>query len=104
MAQPARYWIPSIAPSGLAFYSGQPLSAWRGSAFIGSLAFDLLLRLEIADGRVVHEERLLEGRFSRVRDVRQGPDGLLYVLAGGTNGQLIRIEPAQRKPVDAQPE
>jgi len=94
MAQPAHYWVPSIAPSGLAFYSGQPFDRWQGNALIGSLAFDQLVRLEILDGRVVHEERLLEGRFPRIRDVRIGPDGLPYLLAGGSNGRIVRLEPA----------
>ena len=93
MAQPMHYWIPSIAPSGLAYYAGQHFPNWQGNAFIGSLAFNLLVRLEVAGGQVVHEERLLEGRFDRVRDVRLGPDGLLYLLAGGADGRVVRLEP-----------
>ena len=94
MAQPVHYWVPSIAPSGFAFYAGEPFARWQGNALIGSLAFDQLVRLEIVDGRVVHEERLLDGRFARIRDVRIGPDGLPYLLAGGDAGRIVRLEPA----------
>lgn len=94
MAQPVHYWVPSIAPSGFAFYAGGPFERWQGNALIGSLAFDQLVRLEIVDGRVVHEERLLDGHFARIRDVRIGPDGLPYLLAGGDAGRIVRLEPA----------
>ena len=94
MAQPVHYWVPSIAPSGFAFYSGDLFERWRGNALIGSLVFDQLVRLEIAEGRVVREERLLDGRFARIRDVRVAPDGAPYLLVGGADGRVVRLEPA----------
>ncbi len=93
MAQPLYYWVPSIAPSGMAFYDGEAFPGWRGNLFIGSLKFRLLVRLEIEDGKVVHEERLLKGVLGRIRDVRQGPDGMLYVLTDARNGGLFRLIP-----------
>ena len=95
MAQPLYYWVPSIAPSGMAFYQGEAFPAWRGDLFVGSLKFGLLVRLRIRDGRVMHEERLLEGELGRIRDVRVGPDGLLYLLTDAGNGLLMRLRPAQ---------
>ncbi len=94
MAQPLYYWVPSIAPSGKAFYDGDAFPQWHGNLFIGSLKFRLLVRLEIADGKIVHEERMLQGRLGRIRDVRQGPDGLLYLLTDEENGELVRLLPA----------
>ena len=93
MAQPLYYWTPSIAPSGMAFYDGGAFPEWHGDLFIGSLKFRLLVRLEIEDGKVAHEERLLKGVLGRIRDVRQGPDGLLYVLTDAGNGGLFRLVP-----------
>ena len=95
MAQPLYYWVPSIAPSGMAFYRGDALPYWQDDLFIGSLKFGLLVRLRIRDGEVVHEERLLEGELGRIRDVRLGPDGLLYLLTDAGNGRLVRLRPAQ---------
>jgi len=95
MAQPAHYWDPSIATSGLAFYDGDRLPGWQGSLFNGSLKFGFIARLELNENNeVVHEERLLEGTLKRVRDIRQGPDGYLYVL-DEADGRLYRIEPAE---------
>lgn len=94
MAQPLYYWVPSIAPSGMTFYDGERFPGWQGDLFVGSLKFRLLVRLEIEDGRVVHEERMLEDRLGRIRDVRQGPDGLLYLLTDQDDGQLVRLVPA----------
>ncbi|MCZ6510689.1 MAG: PQQ-dependent sugar dehydrogenase [Alphaproteobacteria bacterium] len=94
MAQPILHWTPSIAPSGMAFYTGDKFPAWRGNLFVGSLKFRHLVRLELDGERVVSQERLLEGAFGRVRDVRQGPDGLLYLLTDENEGALIRLEPA----------
>ncbi|MDJ0740724.1 MAG: PQQ-dependent sugar dehydrogenase [Gammaproteobacteria bacterium] len=94
MAQPLYQWTPSIAPSGMAIYDGDAFPEWRGSVFVGSLKFRLLVRLEVADGRIVHEERLLADRLGRIRDVRQGPDGLLYLLTDASDGQLVRLRPA----------
>ena len=93
MRQPVYYWVPSIAPSGMTFYSGDRIPEWRGNLFIGSLKFELLVRLELDGDQVVNEERLLVGTFGRIRDVREGPDGLLYLLTDERDGKLIRLEP-----------
>ena len=95
MAQPVHHWVPSIAPSGMAFYSGNRFPQWQGNLFIGSLKFGELVRLEIDASRVVHEERLLNGDFGRICDVRLGPDGLLYLLTDSRNGHLLRLEPVE---------
>ena len=93
MEQPVYYWVPSIAPSGMAFYDGAAFPGWQGNLFVGSLKFRQLVRLEIDGERVVHEERLLEDAVGRIRDVRQGPDGLLYLLSDAADGQLVRLVP-----------
>ena len=93
MAQPILHWTPSIAPSGMAFYTGGKFPAWRGNLFVGSLKFRHLVRLELDGERVVHQERLLVNAFGRIRDVRQGPDGLLYLLTDEDDGALIRLQP-----------
>ena len=92
MDQPLVHWTPSISPSGLTIYSGDRFPAWRGNVFLGALSGLNLRRLELRDGHVTHEEVLLAGRAQRIRDVRQGPDGLLYVLKEA--GVLLRLEPA----------
>ncbi|MGD9941830.1 MAG: PQQ-dependent sugar dehydrogenase [Burkholderiaceae bacterium] len=86
-------WTPSIAPSGMAFYTGDRFPAWRGSLFVGSLKYQMLSRLELDGERVVREQRLLTDLKSRVRDVRQGPDGYLYLLTDESNGRLLRVMP-----------
>jgi glucose/arabinose dehydrogenase len=92
---PVHYWVPSIATSGLLFYTGTRFPQWRGSAFVGGLANKQLVRLEMDGTRVVREERLLEGVVNeRVRDVEQGPDGSIYLLTDEINGRLLRVEPA----------
>mgnify|MGYP001824063364 FL=1 len=93
MAQPLHYWVPSIAPSGMTFYTGDQFPQWRGNIFLGSLKFRQLVRLEIDGERVVHEERMLEDRLGRIRDVQQGPDGYLYVLTDASDGVLARLMP-----------
>ncbi|PLX33664.1 MAG: hypothetical protein C0605_15960 [Hyphomicrobiales bacterium] len=93
MEQPVHYWDPSIAPSGMAFYTGDKFPLWRGSLLVGALKFRLLSRLSLSGEQVVGEERMLEGMGSRIRDVRQGPDGYVYLLTDARNGQLIRLEP-----------
>ena len=94
MEPPLHYWVPSIAPSGMAFLTSDRYGpAMKGNLFIGSLKFNYLARLELADGKVVREHRLLAGG-ERVRDVRQGPDGLLYVLTDSNKGRLLRLLPA----------
>jgi glucose/arabinose dehydrogenase len=93
MEQPLHYWVPSIAPSGMAFLTSDRYGAgWQGNLFVGSLKFGYLDRIELANGRPAREQRLLEG-VGRVRDVRQGPDGLLYVVTDEGNGKLIRVRP-----------
>ena len=95
MEQPRYFWVPSIAPSGMAFYTGDAFPAWKGNVFVGALVGQRLVRLEL-DGEVVkHEERLLGDLRERIRDVRAGPDGLLYVLTDNSNGRVLRLEPAR---------
>ncbi len=91
--QPVYYWDPVIAPSGAQFYSGNAFPAWRGNLFVGALKEQRLVRLVIQNGRVTGEEHLLVDRKQRVRDVRQGPDGFLYVVTDQKNGELWRISP-----------
>ena len=90
---PVYYWNPVIAPSGSEFYTGSAFPAWRGSLFVGGLASRRLVRLVIRNDRVVGEEHLLADRGQRIRDVRQGPDGLLYVVTDNPNGELWRLTP-----------
>ena len=91
--QPVYYWDPVIAPSGAQFYTGDAFPAWRGNLFVGNLKDKNLVRLVIEKGRVTGEEHLLGDRGQRVRDVRQGPDGALYVVTDEQNGELWRIAP-----------
>ncbi|MEO6319837.1 MAG: PQQ-dependent sugar dehydrogenase [Polaromonas sp.] len=97
MEQPLHYWVPSIAPSGMAFLTSERYGkAWRGNLFVGSLKFSYLDRIELSQpfgGKVVRENKLLTDVGERIRDVRQGPDGLLYVLTDSANGKLIRLLP-----------
>jgi glucose/arabinose dehydrogenase len=94
MEQPIYYWVPSIAPSGMTFYTGDRFPDWRGNVFVGSLKFQLLARLELDGEKVVTEERLIQGELGRIRDVRTGPDGYIYLLTDAPPGVLARIEPA----------
>jgi len=92
---PVHHWVPSIATSGLLFYTGDRFPNWKGSAFVGGLASKQVARLEMDGNRVTSEERLFEGVLNeRVRDVEQGPDGLIYLLTDEKKGRLLRIEPA----------
>lgn len=95
MEQPVYYWDPVIAPSGMAFYTGDKFPAWRGSLFVGAMTRTgpHLVRLSLNGERVTGEERLLTELGQRIRDVRQGPDGMIYVLTDGPQGKLIRISP-----------
>ena len=97
MEPPLHTWVPSIAPSGMAFLTSARYGpAWQGSLWVGSLKFGTLHRLEVADGQVLREETLrLQGPRERIRDVRQGPDGLLYLLTDSPRGRLLRLPPAQ---------
>jgi aldose sugar dehydrogenase len=94
MEQPLHKWVPSIAPSGMAFYTGDKFPKWRGSLFVGALKAQLLVRLELDGEKVVREERLLEGVLGRIRDVRTGPDGYIYLLTDESRAVLARLEPA----------
>ncbi|HUG76593.1 MAG TPA: PQQ-dependent sugar dehydrogenase [Burkholderiales bacterium] len=94
MAQPLYYWVPSIAPSGMAFYTGGRFPRWKGNLFVGALRDQMLVRLVLKGEKVVTEERLLKGVLGRIRDVRAGPDGFLYLLTDERNGMLVRLEPA----------
>jgi glucose/arabinose dehydrogenase len=96
MEQPVHYWVPSIATSGLLFYTGNLFPEWRGNAFVGGMKTGTVARLELDGEKVVKEERLLEGKVDgRVRDLEQGPDGAIYLLVGDGNGRLLRVEPAK---------
>ena len=91
---PLHHWTPSIAPSGMAFLTSDRYGAsWKGNLFVGSLKFEYLDRIELKDGKVMAEHKLLEDVGQRIRDVRQGPDGLLYVVTDSPSGKLIRLLP-----------
>ena len=93
MQEPTYYWDPVIAPSGLQYYSGNAFPAWRGSLFVGGLGGRKLVRLVLDGTRVVGEEHLLADRNQRIRDVRQGPDGLLYIVTDEAPGALWKLVP-----------
>ena len=93
LEQPVHYWDPSIAPSGLTFYTGNAFPAWKGSVFLGALAGQRLVRLTMEGGKVTGEEAMLTDLGMRIRDVRQGPDGLLYLLVDSDDGLILRVEP-----------
>ncbi|MGE8320739.1 MAG: PQQ-dependent sugar dehydrogenase [Comamonas sp.] len=96
MEQPLHYWVPSIAPSGMAFITSERYgAAWKGSLVVGALKAQRLERLTIRDGRITGTEVLLPRLGQRVRDVRQGPDGWLYLLTDAAQGQLLRVEAAR---------
>ena len=94
MEQPIHYWVPSIAPSGMAFYTGERFPRWKGNLFVGALRDQMVVRLELDGAKVVKEERLLKNVLGRIRDVRVGPDGLIYLLTDATDGVLARLEPS----------
>jgi aldose sugar dehydrogenase len=94
MEDPVRVWVPSISPCGLCFYAGDRFPGWKGSVFTGALSNDALFRIELDGERYRGEERLLVDRLPYIRDVRQGPDGLLYLVTHADAGGLFRIEPA----------
>ena len=93
MEQPIHYWLPSIAPSGMTFYTADRFPQWKNSLFVGALAGQHLARLTLDGERVVAEERLLVDLKARIRDVRQGPDGYVYVLTDDANGKILRVSP-----------
>ena len=93
MEPPVYYWDPVIAPSGATFYSGDAFREWKGDLLIGSLQPGRLVRLRLTNGRVSHEERYVIAPGERVRDVVQGPDGLIYLLTDHPRGRIVRLEP-----------
>ena len=95
MAQPLHYWDPSIAPSGMAFYTGLEFPEWQGNLFVGALKMQKLVRLKLKDRGVTEEEDLLTNLAERIRDVRTGPDGTLWLLTDSPQGKVYRVVPAQ---------
>jgi glucose/arabinose dehydrogenase len=93
MEQPIYQWTPVIAPSGMAFYTGDLFPQWKGNLFVGGLKSTALVRLELDGNKVFHEERLLRDLGLRIRDVAQAPDGSLYVVTDEDNGEILRISP-----------
>lgn len=92
---PLLHWTPSIAPSGLAFYDGDKFPQWKGDMFAGALALEHLRRVDLdGDMKVVGQEELLKDLGERIRDVRAGPDGYIYILTDSGDGKLLRLEPA----------
>ena len=96
LEQPVYYWDPVISPSGMTFYTGDAFPDWRGNVLVGSMQPGALVRLVLEDGRVVSEERYLGSLGARIRDVQQGPDGLLYLVTDSANGSLLRVRPEER--------
>jgi glucose/arabinose dehydrogenase len=94
MAQPLKHWVPSPALSGMAFYEGDRFPRWRGDVLLGALRGQALIRVRLDGERVVGDEFMLVGSLPRVRDVRVGPDGYVYLLTDESNGALLRLEPA----------
>jgi aldose sugar dehydrogenase len=93
--QAVRYWVPSISPSGMTFYTGSLFPAWRDNLFVGALSGQALVRLELDGDNVVKEERLLQQLRERIRDVRQGPDGALWLATDSSSGRILRVVPAK---------
>src|SRR6187402_2712005 len=96
MEQPLKYWVPSIAPSGMTFYTAKLFPKWTGSLFSGALRGAMLVRLTLNGNTVTSEERLLQNLNERIRDVRQGPDGALWLLTDSSNGRVLRVAPAAK--------
>jgi glucose/arabinose dehydrogenase len=94
MAQPQKHWVPSPALSGMAFYEGDRFPRWRGDVLLGALRGQALIRVRLDGERVTGDEFMLAGSLSRVRDVRVGPDGFVYLLTDQSSGTLLRLEPA----------
>lgn len=91
--EPLYHWTPSVSPSGLLFYTGNRFAGWHGDLFTGALSGMCLIRLHLEKGKVVKEERLLQAMKERIRDVKQGPDGLIYLLTDSDDGSILRVEP-----------
>ena len=97
MEEPVYYWDPVIAPSGLAFYTGNLFPQWKNSVFVGGLRGMVLVRLAIVDNKVVSEEPLLTDLKARIRDVRVGPDGAVYVLTDSGGSSMSPSTPPTSK-------
>ncbi len=95
MEQPLQVWVPSIAPSGMAFYTGDKFPGWKNNLLIGALRDEMLVRLELDGEKIVREERMIKGVIGRIRDVRVGPDGLVYLLSDERDGVVARLEPVK---------
>jgi aldose sugar dehydrogenase len=95
MEQPVFYWDPSIAPSGMAFYTGDRFPGWKGDVLIGALAGGVVARMTLNGEKVVAEERMFANTGNRFRDVRQGPDGFVYLLTDHRDGRLLRLRPGE---------
>ncbi|HTN95986.1 MAG TPA: PQQ-dependent sugar dehydrogenase [Nordella sp.] len=95
MENPIYQWTPVIAPSGMAFYTGDRFPQWKGNLFVGGLRAEALVRLELDGAKVTHEERLLHELGLRIRDVAQGPDGALYIVTDESDGQILKLSPAR---------
>jgi glucose/arabinose dehydrogenase len=95
MEQPIIQWTPVIAPSGMAFYQGDLFPKWQGNVFIGGLATRMLVRLDVSGEKIVREERLLRDLNERIRDVRAGPDGALWLVTDNSAGRILRVSPAK---------
>jgi glucose/arabinose dehydrogenase len=96
MVDPVWHWTPSIAPSGMTFYTGDLFPQWKGSLLNGALKYMLVSRLILDGDKVVKEERILQDLYQRIRDVRQGSDGALYLLTDETDGRILRVTPAKK--------
>src|SRR5579859_4634779 len=96
MEQPVYFWTPSIAPSGLTFYDGKAFPAWKNSVFVGGMSGRQVVRLEMKNGHVVGEEKLLMDRCKRTKDVSEGPDGALYVITDESPSEILRLAPAKK--------
>lgn len=101
MEPPHHVWAKSPGLSGMLFYSGKALPEWHGNLFLGALATSELIRLELDGDRIVHEERLLRERGERIRDVREGPDGAIWLLVDAEDGKLLKLTPASNTPAPA---
>ena len=94
MEQPLLHWTPSIAPAGMAWYDGDLFPAWRGDLFVTSLVFNYIERIDLEDGAVAGQQRLFEEIDERLRDIRSGPNGHLYILTDSRQGRVIRVDPS----------
>jgi glucose/arabinose dehydrogenase len=94
MEQPVYYYVPSIAPSGMVFYTGDRYPQWKGNLFIGGMKLTHLNRTVLENGKVTHEERIMEELIWRVRNIAQGPDGYLYVGVDG--GRILKLIPVDK--------